>query len=107
MPGLVDQLALGCAASTARGLDGAVDDLCRQVSPWGFELADVAPPVTLWYGTHDHMFKPPVGEWLAARLPHATVETIGGGSHLALFAAWAEILARLTEPLRSAHAVEP
>ena len=107
VPGLVDQLALGCATSTARGLEGAIDDLCRQVSPWGFDLPAVTTHVVLWYGTNDHMFKPAVGEWLAARLPDATIETVAGGSHLFPFVRWSEILSRMIEPRSYVYATEP
>ncbi len=105
--GLHRQLAVGTVVGLEAGLAGAVEDLHRQVSRWGFSLANVTVPVVLWYGTHDAMFRPAVGRWLADRLPDATLVVIEGGSHLGVFTRWAEILTRLTDPLRSSHAVEP
>jgi pimeloyl-ACP methyl ester carboxylesterase len=95
VPGLEEQLAVGAVAALPIDLTGAVEDLRRQVSPWGFELADVAVPVHLWYGTEDAMFRPGVGQWLAARLPHADLHVVDGGSHLCGFTHWSEILTTL------------
>jgi pimeloyl-ACP methyl ester carboxylesterase len=100
VPGLTDQLALGAVLGTSAGLDGAVDDLRRQVSPWGFPLTEVAAPVWLWYGTHDTMFRPRVGRWLAERLPDGHLVEVEDGSHLAHFTRWREVLEALAGPLR-------
>ncbi|HEY2776717.1 MAG TPA: alpha/beta hydrolase [Gaiellaceae bacterium] len=60
--------------------------------PWGFELADVQAPVTLWWGRGDVVCPPPIGEAFAARLPYAELRLVEG-THQLLFARWRDILA--------------
>jgi pimeloyl-ACP methyl ester carboxylesterase len=90
--GLHEQLALGAIAAVERGLAGAERDMRAMVSPWPFELADVAVPVVLWYGTEDHRFKPPVGQWLADRIPDARLEVFDGTSHLLPLVHWMQVM---------------
>lgn len=52
---------------------------------WGFELADVAAPVTWWHGTEDNIIPYEHGVAVVDRLPDATFNTIDGGGHLAGF----------------------
>ncbi|HET7128791.1 MAG TPA: alpha/beta fold hydrolase [Gaiellaceae bacterium] len=60
--------------------------------PWGFELADVRAPVTLWWGRDDRVCPPPIGEAFAARLPQADLRLVDG-THQLLFSRWRDILA--------------
>ena len=60
--------------------------------PWGFSLADVQAPVTLWYGESDNVCPPAIGRDFAARLPAATLKLVPG-THQVLFPRWREILA--------------
>jgi pimeloyl-ACP methyl ester carboxylesterase len=60
--------------------------------PWGFDLADVRAPVTLWWGRDDHVCPPPIGEAFAERLPHADLRLVDG-NHQLLFSRWRDILA--------------
>jgi len=62
--------------------------------PWGFELAEVGAPVTLWWGASDPVCPPAIGRAYAARLPQAKFRVVPG-NHQLLFAAWREILADL------------
>ena len=43
----------------------------RLVRPWGFDLADIQAPVSLWHGLQDFV---PVAHarWLADRIPDVT-----------------------------------
>jgi pimeloyl-ACP methyl ester carboxylesterase len=59
--------------------------------PWGFELADVRAPVTLWWGRGDRVCPPPIGEAFAARLPNAELRLVDG-THQLLFSRWRDIL---------------
>jgi pimeloyl-ACP methyl ester carboxylesterase len=74
---VADYLAL-CTNDTLHDAgDGTVDDEgpwedhCAIYSPWGFNLADIQAPVTLWHGLRDFL---PVthGCWLADRIPDVT-----------------------------------
>jgi pimeloyl-ACP methyl ester carboxylesterase len=60
--------------------------------PWGFSLADVQAPVTLWYGESDTVCPPAIGRDFAARLPRATLKLVPG-THQVIFPRWREILA--------------
>jgi pimeloyl-ACP methyl ester carboxylesterase len=59
--------------------------------PWGFELADVAAHVTLWWGDRDGVCPPSIGRAYAARLPDAELRIVEG-THQLLFPRWREIL---------------
>jgi pimeloyl-ACP methyl ester carboxylesterase len=51
--------------------DGAWDDHLAVYSPWGFDLADIQAPVSLWHGMQDFL---PIAHarWLADRIPNVT-----------------------------------
>jgi pimeloyl-ACP methyl ester carboxylesterase len=53
--------------------DGFVRDNLSWLGPWDCELDDVAAPVHLFYGGADAMVPAINGEWLAGRLPQATL----------------------------------
>lgn len=53
------------------GLDGWVDDDLALVRPWGFDLADIGVPVSIWHGTSDTRVPRAHADWLLARLPSA------------------------------------
>jgi pimeloyl-ACP methyl ester carboxylesterase len=62
--------------------------------PWPFDLADVAAPVTLWYGERDRVTPVSIGRDFERRLPRATLRVVPEG-HQLLFPRWREILADL------------
>jgi pimeloyl-ACP methyl ester carboxylesterase len=51
--------------------DGSWEDDSAVYLPWGFDLADIHAPVSLWHGLKDFL---PVAHarWLADRIPHVT-----------------------------------
>ena len=53
------------------GLDGWVDDDIALVRPWGFDLASISVPVSIWHGTHDTRVPRAHTDWLLAHLPTA------------------------------------
>jgi len=59
--------------------------------PWGFELADVRAPVTLWWGERDTVCPPAIGRDFERRLPNATLRLVDD-THQLLFGRWREIL---------------
>jgi pimeloyl-ACP methyl ester carboxylesterase len=95
VPGLADQLATGMLGAAARGNTGAAFDVRNLMTPWEFALADIAPPVRLWYGSRDDVAGVAAGEQLAADLPTATLDVVDGASHLLLLTHWTEILESL------------
>jgi|ERR1035437_3819568 pimeloyl-ACP methyl ester carboxylesterase len=54
------------------------------VQPWGFELNEISVPTMIWQGEADLMVPFAHREWLASRLPLATVHLEQGQGHLSL-----------------------
>jgi pimeloyl-ACP methyl ester carboxylesterase len=61
------------------GLDGWVDDHIALIRPWGFDLAGISVPVSLWHGTQDTRVPRAHTDWLLAHLPSAQVYEHSGG----------------------------
>ena len=54
------------------------------VQPWGFELNEISVPTMIWPGEVGLMVPFAHGEWLASRVPLATVHLEQGQGHLSL-----------------------
>jgi pimeloyl-ACP methyl ester carboxylesterase len=77
----------------AHGIDGWLDDDFAFMRDWGFELADITRPVTVWHGLHDRFVPPAHGEWLAAHVRGAHAQLLADQGHLSLaLASYGEIL---------------
>jgi pimeloyl-ACP methyl ester carboxylesterase len=63
--------------------DGWIDDLIAAVRPWGFDLAELRVPVTLWYGRDDVLCPRNHTEWLLAHVPGVEGRPLAGGHFLA------------------------
>jgi pimeloyl-ACP methyl ester carboxylesterase len=66
------------------GIDGWLDDGLATVSPWGFELADIARPVLLLQGVHDLMVPPGHAAVLASLIPRSRLVVEPDEGHLTL-----------------------
>jgi pimeloyl-ACP methyl ester carboxylesterase len=66
------------------GIDGWLDDDLAFTSEWGFDLAEIRRPVSLWQGSADLMVPFAHGQWLASRLPTASVHLEEGEGHLSI-----------------------
>lgn len=71
---LGEVLADSFHAAFRNGLWGWRDDDLAFVRPWGFDLSEIAVPVTIWQGRHDLMVPFSHGEWL---LEHITTARSG------------------------------
>ena len=91
-PGCDDAYTRGRVESFRDGGLWLARELAYLGRPWGFELADVRAPVTLWWGKDDRVCPPPIGDAFAERLPHAELRLVDG-THQILFSRWRDILA--------------
>jgi pimeloyl-ACP methyl ester carboxylesterase len=64
------------------GVDGWVDDVLALTRPWGFPLAQLAVPVSVWYGPGDVLSPRGHAEWLLAHVPGAERRELPSGGHL-------------------------
>lgn len=76
-------------------------ELAYLARPWGFELAAVRAPVTLWWGESDRVCPPSIAYDYASSLPNATLRVVEG-THQLLFSRWRDILADVAAPLADA-----
>lgn len=81
--------------SVAQGAAGWADDDLAFVQPWGFDLAAIAVPVSLWQGEHDSLIPAEHGRYLVAAIPGARIHWVKTG-HLAMIDQTTAILAELT-----------
>ena len=73
------------------------DDGLALVGDWGFDLADITVPVSVWQGREDAMVPPSHGDWLAANVPTARPHLLDGVGHLSLCARFDDVLADLRD----------
>ncbi|MBI1377741.1 MAG: alpha/beta fold hydrolase [Frankiales bacterium] len=79
-----DDLAAIMRDAVSVGVDGWIDDDLAFVRPWGFDLAAVEVPVSLWQGSADLMVPFAHGGWLAERLPDVRAHLLEGDGHLSV-----------------------
>jgi pimeloyl-ACP methyl ester carboxylesterase len=75
----LDRIADQFTNAVAPGVDGWVDDVLALSRPWGFDVGAIRVPVRLDYGRSDTLVPATHGDWLAARIPSATVEALDAG----------------------------
>ncbi len=85
-------------AALGGGLQGARHDIRHHAAPWGFDLAGIKQPVTLFHDTEDCNIPIHHAEQLVRCLPHARLVHLEGFGHFGLYAA--ENLAVLLRALR-------
>ncbi len=81
----------------AQGPIGMIEDNLQIVRPWGFDVAELTVPVSVWQGAHDKMVPFGHGQWLAATIPGARAHLYDDEGHLSLVAKLDEILADLRD----------
>ena len=79
-----EDLAQGLLHSVSTGVDGWLDDDVAFIADWGFDLASIRLPVSLWQGDEDLMVPFAHGQWLAGALPTARVHLEAGQGHLSI-----------------------
>lgn len=95
----VAELAAGVRESLASPV-GYVRDGLAFLGDWEVRPEDVRSPTWLWYGDEDRNAAPRHGEWLAQRVPGATLVVREQTAHLGtLLLHWDEMLATLREAI--------
>lgn len=74
------------------GIEGWTEDDLAFTRHWGFELADISVPVSVWQGAEDRMVPFAHGQWLAAHIPGAAVHLYDDQGHLSLWGRIGDIL---------------
>ncbi|HUC00264.1 MAG TPA: alpha/beta hydrolase [Solirubrobacterales bacterium] len=74
-----------CQAFGPTDLWGWFDDDWAMWLPWGFDLAAITVPATIWQGGQDRLVPPQNAEWLAANVPGATPRFFPEMGHMSLF----------------------
>lgn len=82
--GYAQRMADSTRRALANGYEGWVDDDLAFTKDWGFDVAAITVPVTVWQGDLDLMVPRTHGEWLAAQLPNAEYRAPKGQGHLSL-----------------------
>jgi len=92
-----DAYARGRVESFREGGLWLARELAYLSRPWGFELSDVAAPVTLWWGDEDRVCPPSIGRAYERALPDASLRVVPG-THQVLFSRWRDIVADAARP---------
>ena len=94
-----DAYARGRTESFRAGGLWLARELAYLARPWGFELAAVRAPVTLWWGERDRVCPPSIAEEYARRLSSTTLHLVDD-THQILFSRWREILADVSRQVQ-------
>jgi pimeloyl-ACP methyl ester carboxylesterase len=65
---LLDE-AISMQQAYTSGIEGCWDDCFAEITPWGFDLAEISVPVLLMHGRLDNGVPFSHGQWLAAHIP--------------------------------------
>lgn len=70
----------------------AIQDVCLEARPWGFDLRDIACPVHVWHGDADDTITLSNGIYQANAIPRASLHEIHGEGHWLIYEHFREIL---------------
>ncbi len=103
-PELADMLARARRQAAATGFDGWIDDLIAFVNPWGFDLAEIGQPVTIWHGEQDDFVPVGHGHRLESSIPGAIARILEHEGHISIVA---DRLPDVIDDLRRHLATDP
>jgi len=79
-----DDMAASFREAIRVSVDGWLDDDLAFTRDWGFGLEEITVPAMIWQGSEDLMVPFAHGQWLASRLPGASVHLEEGEGHLSV-----------------------
>jgi pimeloyl-ACP methyl ester carboxylesterase len=79
-----EYLAACFRAGLEHGFEGWLDDDLAFVRDWGFDLAAISVPVSIWHGGQDRFVSYSHGEWLAEHVAGASPQLHPAHGHLSL-----------------------
>jgi pimeloyl-ACP methyl ester carboxylesterase len=79
-----EDMVASFAEALRPGVEGWVEDDLAFARPWGFDLAEISVPATIWQGSEDLMVPFAHGQWLASHVPGALVHLEDGEGHLSV-----------------------
>ena len=82
--GFADMLARSFHHAFEHGPWGWYDDDLAFVQPWGFEIAEISVPISIWQGDHDLMVPRAHAEWMIEHIPTAVPQLRPEHGHLSL-----------------------
>lgn len=80
-PGVVDRIAKDQKEATRSGCAGVAQDFANSFRRLGFSLKAISVPTAIWQGCGDRFSERADGEFMAARLPHASLHRIPNRGH--------------------------
>lgn len=89
---LADMLAASFRQAVSSGIEGWYDDDIAFARPWGFDLGDIAVPVSVWQGRHDRMVPYEHGVWLAKHIPGSRAHLLDDEGHVSVIGKLPRIL---------------
>jgi pimeloyl-ACP methyl ester carboxylesterase len=90
-----EYIATGFGRAVLHGTDGWRDDDLAFLADWGFDVASITTPLSIWQGAHDRMVPYAHGQWLAERVPAARAHLLADDGHISLSLRLGEILDEL------------
>jgi len=75
-----------------QGVDALKWELIGAFQPWGFRLAEISIPVTIWHGSQDPWVKQEDIDFQASTIPNCSLVIWPDGGHLGFVKHWGEIL---------------
>ena len=75
-----------------QGLDAIKWELVDAFQPWGFRLADISVPVTIFHGGQDPWVAQEYIDFQVNTIPNSTLVVWPDGGHLGFVKHWSEVL---------------
>ena len=94
-PGLRSRMIANSAELYRQGGRGMYDEALILARPWGFDPADLRPPVHIWQGGRDETVPVAMATHLAQVIPGAQMRMFPDEGHHLLYRYWPEILAAI------------